>query len=137
MSSGKIQWQEEYALGIEELDRQHQVLFEIHSHLVDLLHARSDSRQMQRVVQALMKYATVHFEYEEYFFRDRVGLSEHAARHAEFLGKLTGTADRLQSGVITGWDLAKMVGAWIHEHVLEDDITLVNAPVAASDTGRS
>ena len=66
-----IPWREEYALGISEIDEQHQKILAIINKLSDLFNEKrhKDQAEIDQVIQELSDYAIYHFQTEEKYFQ--------------------------------------------------------------------
>lgn len=65
-----ITWQNEYALGIEEIDKQHQKIVEIINRLYQLFseNKMTETGALQTILKELTDYADYHFTTEENYF---------------------------------------------------------------------
>ena len=76
-----IPWQEEFSLGISEIDEQHKKMLAIINHLNDLFenHQHHNEAEIDSVIKELSDYAIYHFQTEKKYF-DLYGY-ENAAEH--------------------------------------------------------
>lgn len=95
-------WREEYALGIEALDKQHQGLFIAVNSLSDLLKTSNKRRSQRACFEALKyleNYTVVHFKEEEEYQQSigYINYAQHKRQHDAFLKTIS----------YTKWDLTQ------------------------------
>ncbi|HEY8391427.1 MAG TPA: bacteriohemerythrin [Capillibacterium sp.] len=126
-----VQWLPEYAVGVPEIDRQHQELF---SKINDLLEAcnRGEGKQVLGEVLAFLgKYVKVHFGTEE-----RMMIAEaypeyalHRGEHQEFIQNFNQLNEKFEADGPGIWLLAqtnRVVVDWLINHITKTDIKLGN-----------
>ncbi len=123
-----LQWTEALALGVPEIDRQHQELFRRVESLVEaVLH--KDRTEVVRLVAFLDEYVIAHFGAEEELMRSRryPGYAVHKAEHDRFLADLseldrdlraTGPTQRLTTRI------HRQVCDWLRDHIYLTDTSL-------------
>ncbi len=75
MASG-LEWSEDYRLGIEGIDKQHQYLFEIVGRIAALDAATSTKEDLKQILGELSGYMKEHFHDEEIYMR-KIGFPEY------------------------------------------------------------
>lgn len=87
-----ITWKEEYALGINEIDTQHQKMLGIINELHDLMgeEAKADQTKIDKIIQEMADYAIYHFGTEEKYFRlfSYENTESHTAIHNQYVDKV-------------------------------------------------
>ena len=81
------QWTKDLAVGIEEIDKQHQALFDHANRLFAAAKQGREITEIENVFAFLEEYATKHFNLEEAYM-DRYMYSDaevHKAKHGDFL----------------------------------------------------
>lgn len=122
------EWRTEYALGIDEIDEQHQRLIEIANRVYAVLHDqwRLDKfNQILEVLDELKNYTVYHFTFEEAYM-EKIGYKKrfsHAMEHNAFVEKLK-TADLReiddeQEKYLN--DLLDFIAGWIVNHIMTTD----------------
>lgn len=123
-----FKWKDIYSVGISEIDKQHQKLFEIGDHVYELV-LLSDGLdhydEIMETMQQLKDYTAYHFDCEEKLMAqcnyDRLGT--HRMEHSLFIKKL----DRLSGKDIdsaqqqTIIDVMTFIADWISGHILNTD----------------
>ena len=123
-----IRWKEEYRIGVEVIDQQHEKLFEIAGRAFDLLKNTFLTDKYDRMVEILEElkaYTVFHFETEEKYLEE-IGyrkLFSHKIEHREFIEKVKGIdlkeLDEDQEGHMLS--ILEFVVDWIDHHILEKD----------------
>lgn len=120
-----IQWTEDLAVGIEEIDTQHRELYSN----VAALHEAMREHRLERVpdiLEFLQRYALEHFATEERHMA-AMGyphLAEHRAAHREFVAeflrhKASCAAGGVRPSAVV--ELSDWIGRWLREHVRKVD----------------
>lgn len=124
-----FEWKPEYAVGITEIDRQHQELFRMADEIYEMVLETSGEDQMQQVmdlVAALKQYAEDHFTLEESLLEryDYSEIEAHRQEHEKFrvqLEVLSVTDEsRTQKQMVT--ELMKFITQWIFQHIRTADV---------------
>jgi hemerythrin len=79
-------WKPSLAIGVPEVDAQHQVLFERAASFESAVAAREPNYRLEELFAFLARHAVVHFEAEERIMREvnYPRLAEHSREHADF-----------------------------------------------------
>ncbi len=114
-----MEWQANYALGIEEIDRQHQELLGHAASIIDAIQREKSWSDIHYEIVALRNFASFHFRFEEALMRlFRFPASEnHATTHASFFARLAeierqAIADNLHK------DVVQLLTDWVRHHIL-------------------
>ncbi|RMD80498.1 MAG: hypothetical protein D6809_00985, partial [Gammaproteobacteria bacterium] len=115
-------WQPSYAVGIGEIDRQHQVLVGLINDLHRDLHRRAATEappaSLEGAVQALLQYTRVHFAFEEDLMAAHgyPELEPHRERHRRLMARV----EELARGAGEGDGLEALLAFlrdWLVEHI--------------------
>lgn len=118
-----IKWQDSYRIGIPEIDKQHQQLFNILEYLEKNIEQRHLGKGLEALT-ALIDYTTYHFSAEEaiHMASGYPARLQHQETHNGFLSQIL---PHKTPGIIdlsTLEELAQSLSQWILDHVLEDDV---------------
>jgi hemerythrin len=123
-----IEWKDEYAIGIKEIDEQHEKLFEIAGRMFallrnDLLMDKYDS--IIEIIDELKDYTRYHFEAEEAYM-EKIGYRKFLSQkvtHKDFLDKMDEIdLQRIDNGQNQYlMDILNFVLDWLVEHILKED----------------
>lgn len=127
------EFKEEFRTGIEEIDREHEKLFEIANRIYrtlmdDFIPDKYD--YILEIINELKEYAAVHFHNEEAYMI-KVGykkLFSQKIAHNKFVEKIgeydLDFIDENQKEVIL--DMMEFVGDWLVKHIMESDKDIGN-----------
>lgn len=128
-----IQWKKSYRIGVEEIDQQHQRLFEIANQAYELLKNDLVTDKYDRIVsiiEELRDYTIYHFGFEENYMAS-IGYKKrlsHKVIHDDFIAKLNEVdldhIDDNQDQYLT--ELLDFVVQWIEQHILGTDKLIVS-----------
>lgn len=123
MATELVEWQENYSLGLEHIDKQHRSLFELINKIWHAIVGRSDKADVFKLVDELEHYTLAHFAAEESFM-DLTGypdLTEHKREHEKFVTRVAEEKGRaLQVGALS-LDLVHFLSDWLINHILVSD----------------
>ncbi len=128
----KSLWNENLAIGVEQIDNQHRELFARFERLLEACHEGQGREELKRVLDFLAEYVHEHFAAEEEFMSSRgyEGLVAHQGEHEVFRGKLTDLRQIYQDKG-AGMDLLITTNAtvldWIIQHVRKTDRGMARA----------
>ena len=118
-------WLEDYKIGDDTIDQQHQYLFDLANQIVDPF---NDAQKTHHNVLALYHYVREHFKAEESLMKqcNYPGYQEHVKEH----GVLTQRLREISTGIIRGQIGPDVVmgfmRSWLLEHILGKDILFGN-----------
>lgn len=123
-----IQWKDEYKIGIQQIDEQHEKLFELANRAYDILTKEIVVDKYDKVInliEELREYTSYHFKTEEEYML-KIGykrfLSQKVA-HDEFIKKIYETKldnlDENEDKYLT--DILEFLVNWLSDHILGSD----------------
>jgi hemerythrin len=134
-----IEWTADLAVGIPELDRQHQHLYAIASALHEAMRA-GRGEPLPGILALLREFADVHFAAEERHMRWRryPDLAAHEEQHAQFLAELAHFEAEAAEGVRPSLvvDVSIFLGAWMRDHIRGGDLAFSRWIAAGGETHR-
>ncbi|MDR0234035.1 MAG: bacteriohemerythrin [Zoogloeaceae bacterium] len=117
-------WSEQFVLGIESIDKQHQWLVEATNRLHDQVESGNpDSAVVQEILEGLVDYAVNHFILEEDLF-NRLGYPEtegHKREHDIFTSEAIRLLLNYEKGEAVTDDALEFLKAWLKNHILISD----------------
>ena len=119
-----IAWQQEYSVGVQELDEQHRGLLSIINTVITEQQESYRAAQFSAALGSLIHYAYTHFATEERYliaahFPD---LEKHILQHIDFIIKTLGLALRVGDGDdAVRLELLAYLKEWYSSHVLGID----------------
>jgi hemerythrin len=123
-----LQWTQALAVGVDEIDAQHQELFRRAGRLLEGLH-RGEPEEIGSLIDFLHEYAVSHFGAEEAFMRKErfPGYVRHKAEHDRFIADLLALGsehDRQGAGAFMSLKVNHWLVQWLKEHVSGTDAEL-------------
>jgi len=128
-----MEWHEDYELGVEHIDKQHQELFRAANRIQSIMDREDDEssrRACEEVVKYLKSYTLKHFQDEE-FYQISVayeGYMRHKNIHDEFRKtvlmqeQLMAAEDYSRDSVAK---FLKILSAWLVNHITREDQQIV------------
>ena len=85
-------WNSSYVLGIPEIDRQHEKIFDIYDQIVNMsdLQEKYHDDELKNILHELEDYLKIHFKSEEEILHkaDYPNIEEHIKEHEHFIRKV-------------------------------------------------
>jgi hemerythrin len=132
-----IEWQDDYTVGVKELDDQHRCLLNTINTLLEEQGDKYEAAKFSPALSSLIYYAYTHFATEERYllqvhFPD---LKQHVLEHIDFIMKTLGLALRVESGGDeTRIELLRYLKEWYSSHVLGTDRHFIPFLASKKDT---
>jgi hemerythrin len=121
----KVSWKEEYSVGVEKIDHQHQHLFEIINKLIERPVSSDDSDLVSDILTEMINYAREHFSTEEMLMRQYgyPAIEPHEKEHDYFI-KTTAelTIGFMGNRNTTGDEITEFLIIWLTQHILKTDM---------------
>jgi hemerythrin-like metal-binding protein len=121
----KISWKDEYCVGVEKIDQQHQHLFELINMLIERPVLSDDTEMVSQMLKEMFNYAREHFATEEDFMLkyDFPGYLPHKNQHEYFVRTALelGTAF-MKNKSVTADEIAEFLVIWLKNHILKTDM---------------
>lgn len=115
-------WRRQFALGIEEIDQEHKVLFDCLDTLMFSLNTTFSEAEALAALDRLADYANIHFRVEECLMRlvEYPGLEAHKADHQQFVARVTQFRSQSMSQDISR-SVAAYLTHWLLNHINHAD----------------
>lgn len=121
----RLEWQESYSVGIQEIDDQHKELIKIINDLQEALELDKDSESIAKILEAVVDYTHHHFAYEEKLLEKHgyPDLEEHKKLHVEYRNKMADLKEQFESSrMFFKPKLVKEILLWLRRHILQVDM---------------
>lgn len=118
-----VAWQDDYSIGMGEIDEQHRMLFDIMNRLWSAILRRAGNDEVATVLEDLERYTVLHFTEEETFMRS-IGYPDfdtHVAFHRKFVKQLLDEKAALKAGRQVSLELMHFLRDWLVNHILIED----------------
>jgi hemerythrin-like metal-binding protein len=117
-------WSEKYSVGVNDIDSQHTVLFDILNDLHTAMMKGQAHSLTGPILRKLIEYTHTHFTSEEEVLETTKypGLDDHKVKHRELLKQVEEYADRFDRGEITlNLYLLNFLRDWLTNHIMKVD----------------
>lgn len=121
--TSKLVWNDNYQVGIEEIDLQHHYFVGLISRLESELVNIDDAVYTVNLLNELVKYTQFHFLSEENLMYKihYPDLKTHRKQHFHLLNQLTGKLGLFNESLIPAEDVINFLKEWFIEHTLKED----------------
>ncbi|MCX6712073.1 MAG: bacteriohemerythrin [Candidatus Vogelbacteria bacterium] len=120
----KLDWDDKYSVGVEEIDKQHKQMFVTINELLDIIHANKPIEHLQSVIDGLVAYKVFHFATEERYFKEfnYEETEDHMAKHREFNERLTALQAKYPTFSLEfAFELIDFLEDWLVDHLMTVD----------------
>jgi hemerythrin-like metal-binding protein len=121
----KYCWKEEYSLGFEKVDRQHQHMFEIVNKLSQHAGPTEDIDFISEILTEMVNYARKHFADEEGLMQEHgfPGIESHKKQHDYFINTTAELIINFMHNRQTTVDeITEFLVLWLTTHILKWDM---------------
>ena len=121
-----IEWQEEYSVGVKELDDQHKNLLNIINSLLLEKQEKITGDKLSEIISSMVHHAYIHFATEERYMEqvNFPDLTQHVLEHVSFILKTLELSLKVKEGEGTAtnqMELLTYLKEWYSSHVLGAD----------------
>lgn len=112
-----ITWKEQYAVGIERIDREHRQLIALINEAYDAVRGPADESVLAELAGNLRSYALSHFRTEETLMQEHgyPQADSHVLEHDDFRWRMIATEEREPIVIL------EYLSRWLAEHILSKD----------------
>ena len=121
----KIIWDENYSVGVQELDEQHKKIIQFINDLIDNPTMGVRSEELHKILQQMFDYMKDHLLYEEKLLKEKnyPDLEAHVEIHELFVDRISELSDdALSIDNTVPVQLLSFLRNWWEHHVLEEDM---------------
>ena len=120
-----MEWEEEYSIGIPEIDQQHRVIVECITLVEEAVSGKNEKMRWSAVhgaIGRLADYVRIHFAVEESLMRMHgfPELEQHIEEHLRFANDLS-VLQRRSLGSDVSEDMVAFLSTWLRGHVTDVD----------------
>ena len=124
MEKKLIIWNENYSVGYEEIDNQHQKLVELINELYASFKQGEANDLIEKILTEMINYTDYHFKTEEKYF-EKYNYSDaqtHINQHKSFVEQVTKFFDDFKEGSVTiSYDVMNFLRDWLINHIQGSD----------------
>jgi len=117
-----MDWQEEYAIGIPEIDSQHKTLFEFITEFEKAVEGEMHWNTVQPLIARTREFVRFHFAVEESLMQivNYPQFVGHRSEHRQVLQQLEAFEQRVLRQEAKD-ELVPMMSSWLLDHIIESD----------------
>lgn len=115
-----IKWDDSYRVGVDEIDAQHKLLFQILNDFVKEIN-NADDEEMTALIKALLQYSDYHFKTEENYLRQHPEFDHHQSNHQHYINRILSLQKDLENGRNVSGDMLDFLVSWLRNHILKTD----------------
>jgi len=125
----KLQWAQDFSVGVKEIDDQHKELFDRINDLDSAMKQGTAKEEVVRLIEFLHKYVTIHFGAEEKYMIDYnyTGYALHKTKHDWFKKEFSDIRIKLDAEGITPEAIMRsnnLLITWFSNHIRSIDMML-------------
>ncbi|MCD6173797.1 MAG: hemerythrin family protein [Sulfurimonas sp.] len=119
----KVHWEDNYSIGIDFIDTQHQKLFEIVNKLYDLEESPNIKEEIREILYAFKDYTIVHFRDEEEYMKSigYPGLQKHHEIHEQIIESLATIIQKPAKLSIIKTKMRVVAKRILIDHIINED----------------
>lgn len=117
-------WLEKYSVGIPQIDTQHQGLIKLINDLHTAMAAGHGKETAGKILDELVRYTEVHFNYEETMLRQKgySQLAAHQATHKKLTAQVVELREKYRAGKLTlSMEVMQFLKSWLADHIMGHD----------------
>jgi hemerythrin-like metal-binding protein len=117
-------WQPKYSVGIAQIDAQHQGLIKLINDLHTAMGAGQGKETAGKILDELVRYTEVHFNYEEGMLRLKgySQLAAHQATHKKLTVQVVELREKYRSGkLMLSMEVMRFLKDWLADHIMGHD----------------
>ncbi|OBS10580.1 bacteriohemerythrin [Acidihalobacter prosperus] len=121
-------WKRDYALGIQEIDEQHKIVFEQIEELRQAIVHGDSHQHIGNIIERMAEYARIHLVMEECVLRmfAYTGYEAHKGAHEQGVRQIAAFSRRHAAGDReVALEFFEFIGGWWCRHILIDDARYV------------
>ncbi|MBZ5584134.1 MAG: bacteriohemerythrin [Acidobacteriia bacterium] len=119
-----FEWTKDHAIGLPQVDAQHQAIFRMARELYDEMSTGGGSDAAKRILQRVVQYTEHHFAAEERLMRQYhyPELDAHLQQHQEFARRVLEFQADFQAGrTMLTVEMFRLLRDWLEVHIKESD----------------
>lgn len=117
-------WNEEYSVGVKEIDDQHKQLFIYVNELMEVIRETPDPERVRKITEQLIAYKISHFATEEKYFHEfnYAETDAHEAAHRQFDKRIKDLQAQFPDDVYSfAFGLVDFLEDWLIGHLMGTD----------------
>lgn len=124
----KVEWCDQYYIGNDRIDREHQAMFELVNSLQRAIDGGESIAALESMLEVMAQHTIAHFQHEESLMRSHSypGYARHKQCHDRLIQKITKLIQEFQQGeAIAMQGLTDFLGDWLKHHIKGEDQKMI------------
>ena len=119
----KLEWKDEYSVGVELIDAQHKMFVGIINELYEAIVAKKDKEALDNIFKQLVAYTQFHFQTEERYFDEfkYEGAEEHKTAHKALIDQVAELQQQKTDIMDDPFKLMDFLEDWLIDHIMGMD----------------
>lgn len=118
-----IEWKDDYIVGLKEIDKQHERIFQLLNKLAAAAEVGKSYRDLSYLLSEVLNHFRYHFTSEEVFLENHPDHDIHHQLHCEFTEKARKHEEQSRTDEKFDFkDVSYLLAKWHKEHILEVDV---------------
>jgi hemerythrin-like metal-binding protein len=119
----KLEWKDEYSVGVELIDAQHKMFVGIVNELYEAIVTKRDKEALDNIFKQLVSYTQFHFQTEERYFDEfqYEGAVEHKAIHKALIDQVAELQNSKTDIMDDPFKLMDFLEDWLIDHIIGMD----------------
>lgn len=119
----KIEWNENFSIGISELDEEHKFLINIINELLDSMRLKQSKEAFPAIFLKLNEYIEMHHAHEELYMKNSnyPNLDEHHQEHIKFYESVQNLQKLHDTNLLFAKNLLNTLCDWVINHICSSD----------------
>ena len=121
----RLQWSEDFSVGVPGIDEQHRTLFDLVNKIHTAILEHKGTAACTEVLNELVDYTRIHFAVEECLMHITAfpEYEQHCALHHELVHDVVVLQEKIRSGkAAISFELLQFLRNWLIKHILGEDM---------------
>jgi len=117
-----FKWDEKYSVGVEEIDLQHQKLFDIINQMLGYM-GKATKEELRTQLNEMIDYTSFHFQAEQKYLEKHPNFQAHLEEHNIFLKKNDSISKSIEeTDQDVSLEIVNFLLKWLKNHILKTDV---------------
>jgi hemerythrin-like metal-binding protein len=119
----KLEWKDEYSVGVELIDAQHKMFVGIVNELYEAIVTKKEKEALDNIFKQLVAYTQFHFQTEERYFDEfqYEGAAEHKIAHKALIDQIADLQQQKTDIMDDPFKLMDFLEDWLIDHIMGMD----------------
>ena len=129
----KLRWDESLCVGVELIDTQHKILFDLANDLHNAVNSGAGRQVVDTLFSVIVNFSFKHFTTEEGLVEDQENYRDHCYQHYQLIKQLHNYVLDFRNNRTGGVGPGEFLEKWLLEHIKEYDLPALQSKVETID----